>query len=185
MKKKVNHFKDIPSLETKRTILEPLSKNFLSQDYVNWMNDKKVNRFLDSGGDYNIKKLEKYLTEVEDNPKYFWAIVLKENKKHIGNIKIDPINFKHFFGEYGIMIGDTNSWRNRYAEEVSKEVLNFCFKILKLRKINLGVLKLNKAAIDLYKKLGFLIEGHHRSHFSFEDDFVDCYRMALFNPNLK
>ena len=185
MKKKLDHFKNIPCLETERTILEPLCKTFLSQDYVSWMNDKKVNRFLDSGGDYNINKLEKYLTEVEDNPKYFWAIVLKENKKHIGNIKIDPINFKHFFGEYGIMIGDTNSWRRGYAEEVSKEVLNFCFQILKLRKINLGVLKLNKGAIDLYNKLGFLIEGCYKSHFSFEDNFVDSYRMALFNKTLR
>ena len=82
---------------------------------------------MDSGGDYNINKLEKYLTEVENNPKYFWAIVLKDNKKHIGNIKIDPINFKHFFGEYGIMIGDTNSWRKRYAEEVSTRSFKFLF----------------------------------------------------------
>jgi len=82
------------------------------------------------------------------------------------------------------MIGDTNSWKKGYGKEVSEVVINFCFETLKLRKINLGVLKLNKAAINLYNKLGFLIEGHHRSHFSFEGDYVDSYRMALFNPSL-
>tara|TARA_B100000609_G_C17197145_1_gene425898 strand:+ start:401 stop:955 length:555 start_codon:yes stop_codon:yes gene_type:complete len=184
MNKIIKNFTDIPSLETDRTHLKPLCKNFLSKDYVAWMNDKKVNRFLDSGGDYNIDKLKEYLTEVEENPKFFWAIVLKQSKKHIGNIKIDPINFKHFFGEYGLMIGDTNSWKKGYGKEVSEVVINFCFETLKLRKINLGVLKLNKAAINLYNKLGFLIEGHHRSHFSFEGDYVDSYRMALFNPSL-
>ena len=70
------------------------------------MNDKKVIKHLESGGDYTIEKLSNYLEEVEHNPKYFWAISVKKTNKHIGNIKIDPIDLNNFSGEYGIMIGD-------------------------------------------------------------------------------
>lgn len=151
----LNHFSDLAVLETKRLILKPLNTHFLSLEYVHWMNDEKVNRYLESGGDYTIEKLTAYLKEVEDNPKYFWAIELKSSGKHIGNIKIDPINPNDLIGEYGILIGDKNYWGLGLAKESSIEVINFCFKKLRLKKIELGVLKENNIAISLYKKLGF------------------------------
>ena len=78
MKISLNHYSDLPVLETDRLLLKPLNKSYLSQNYVDWMNDGEVNRYLESGGNYNLKKLNEYLMEVERNPKYFWAIILKE-----------------------------------------------------------------------------------------------------------
>ena len=52
-----------------------------------------------SGGDYTIEKLSNYLEGSEHNPKYFWAISVKKTNKHIGNIKIDPIDLNNFSGE--------------------------------------------------------------------------------------
>ena len=37
------------------------------------------------------------------------AIIIKENKVHTGNIKIDPINKLDMLGELGILVGDKNS----------------------------------------------------------------------------
>ena len=145
-------------METDRLLLKPLNKSYLSQNYVDWMNDSEVNRYLESGGNYNLNKLNEYLMEVERNPKYFWAIILKEINKHIGNIKIDPIDPDEFFGEYGIMLGDRNEWGKGIAKEASEKVINFCFNTLNLKKISLGVKKNNFSAISLYKKLGFAIE---------------------------
>ena len=84
------------------------------------MNDEKVNRHLESGGDYTLEKLTAYLKEVEDYPKYFWAINLKETDQHLGNIKIDPIDLNLLWGEYGIMIGARNAWGKGIAKEASK-----------------------------------------------------------------
>ena len=127
MKISLNHYSDLPVLETDRLLLKPLNKSYLSQNYVDWMNDSEVNRYLESGGNYNLNKLNEYLMEVERNPKYFWAIILKEINKHIGNIKIDPIDPDKFFGEYGIMLGDRNEWGKGIAKEASEKVINFCF----------------------------------------------------------
>jgi ribosomal-protein-alanine N-acetyltransferase len=49
-------------------------------------------------------------------------------KKHIGNIKIDPINPKHTLGEYGILIGHKDYWVKWYNKQVSNEIFDFCFK---------------------------------------------------------
>ena len=182
---RLKHISDVPTLHTSRLKLIPLSKSFLSKKYVNWMNDKDVSRYLQSGGNYSIEKLSVYLNEVELKPKYFWAITVKTNGVHIGNIKIDPIHFKNKYGEYGVMLGDKNFWGKGFAREASKEVLRFCFQDLGLRKINLGVISINEDAISLYKDLGFKIEGHFKKHIEFEGKFIDTYRMSIFNLNFK
>ena len=177
----LNHFSDLTVLESKRLILKPLSMHFLSQEYVNWMNDEKVSRHLESGGDYTLEKLTSYLKEVEDKPKYFWAINLKETDQHLGNIKIDPIDLDTLSGEYGIMIGDRNAWGKGIAKEASKMVIDFCFKTLKLNQINLGVKMENSKAIHLYEKLGFCKEDNLNQENIDQIKLVDTYRMTLLN----
>ena len=181
MIKVLSHFSEVPILETDRLILKPLNRYFLSKDYVNWLNDKEVNRYLESGGDYNLEILDCYLKEVERNPKYFWAIILKETNKHIGNIKIDPIDFKHLFGEYGIMIGDRTVWGKGIGFEASTTVIDFCFNVLCLEKINLGLHRSNVKALRLYKKLGFKNSLNNKLEEKSKKDFQDSFRMTVLN----
>jgi|688.fasta_scaffold536188_2 RimJ/RimL family protein N-acetyltransferase len=100
------------------------------------------------------------------------------------NRKINPINHIHGFGEYGIMIGDIDSWEKGYAFEASQLVIDFCFNIFKLRKIILGVLIENKSAIELYKKIGFQTEGVLKIQYKVEDRFINSLCMSIFNPSL-
>ena len=172
-------------IETEEYYLERLTLEHLSQEYVDWMNDNQVNQFLESGGNYTLDMLKDFLTDVSNQDIYFWAVMDKFNDKHIGNIKIDPINFKHGWGEYGILIGDKTYWGKGVGFEVSKAVIDYCFEgNLKLRKINLGVRAENKGAIALYKKLGFEIEGIYKKHSVTPTGFDDVLRIALFNPVL-
>ena len=182
---RLNKIKDLSILESERLVLKPLSKSFLSMEYVNWMNDPKVIRFIESGGNYNIKKLETFLNETEKNPKYFWAIVIKKGGTHIGNIKIDPINFKHLHGEYGILIGNKKFWGFGYAKEASNLVIKHCFDDLNLKKIILGVNAENKVALKLYKTLGFVQEGRLKQHLNFENKYVDQLIFSIFNSKLE
>jgi len=131
---------------------------------------------------YTIEKLRSYLQEVEKNEILFWAIVIKDSNKHIGNIKIDPINNIHGFAEYGIMMGEKSEWGKGYAYEASKLAINYCFSEGNLRKINLGVVEDNASAVNLYKKLEFLIEGVHKHHLLYDSQYLTLLRMALFNP---
>jgi [ribosomal protein S5]-alanine N-acetyltransferase len=145
----------IKKLISERLNLIPLGINQLSEEYVSWMNDNEVNFYLESGGDYDIIKLKEYLNNIEKSNIYSWAIYLK-GSKHIGNIKIDPINLDTKVGEYGILIGDKNEWGKGYAKEASQIVINFCFNYLNLKKIELGVKMDNLSAINLYQKMGFV-----------------------------
>lgn len=173
----------VPVLHSQRLILEPLSLKFLSDDYLGWLNDPDVTSYLELEQGKTIVELEKYLKEVEKNEILFWAIIIKETNKHIGNIKIDPVNFKHGLCEYGILIGDKNEWGKGYAKEASLIVIDYCFNLLNLRKMTLGVVESNINAVELYKKMGFKIEGVFIKHRFYNDQYWNTVRMALFNDN--
>lgn len=169
------------TLESKRLILRPLTLNHLSLEYVDWMNDIDVNRYLESGGDYTIAKLESFLKEQEKKNILFWAIHLKKTNKHIGNIKIDPIDKGENSGEYGIMMGDKFEWGKGYAKEASLAVIKFCFEKLNLIQITLGVVEDNINALMLYKKIGFKLEKVIMNHSVYQGQVCNYVRMIKRN----
>jgi len=125
------------------------------------MNDYDINKYLESGGDYTIKKLKNYLIDREFKKDYMWAIHIKESNQHIGNIKIDPnvtlgpYKFRKKCGQLGILIGEKTQWGKGFAYEASKRTIDFCFEELGIKRIILGVKISNLKAIKLYKNLGF------------------------------
>lgn len=173
-----------PVLTSERLIFEPLSMKHLSLRYVNWLNDPDVNKYLESGGDYTLDKLEAFLKKVEGTEIFFWAVHLKDNHMHIGNIKIDPVDEKQGRGQYGIMFGEKTEWGKGYAKEASLKIFDYCFQELKLRKIYLGVVEENTRAVELYKKMGFQIEGINKKHGLYNGHYCNSIIMALFNPNI-
>lgn len=175
---------EIPKLESERLILKPVSIDVhLTESYVSWLNDPDICQFLETGGNYTMDMLRDYLVTISSKGIFFWAIHLKSTDKHIGNIKIDPVNFKHGLGEYGILMGEKKEWGKGYAKEASDIVINFCFRSLHLRKITLGVVSQNFPAIKLYNLLGFSIEGNYKLHGIYNGVYMDMLRMAKFNSN--
>jgi [ribosomal protein S5]-alanine N-acetyltransferase len=170
-------------LETSRLYLYQLTKDFCNENYNTWLHDKEVNRFLDTGDfPLSVSDLETYVEKTHSNT-IFLAIVIKESNKHIGNIKIESIDFKNGIADYGIMMGDKKEWGKGYAKEASLVVLDHCFSRLNLRKITLAVVEDHKNAVELYKKIGFKIEGLLVKHSYFNGDFRNTYNMALFKDN--
>jgi len=125
-------------------------------------NDEEVNRFLDTGDNYTKEMLIDHLKNVAELDIYYWAIHIKINGLHIGNIKIDPIYQRHGLAEYSIMMGRKTEWGKGYAKEASTKIIDFRFKELKIRKLTLGVVADHKSAVNLYKGLAFQVEGIHK-----------------------
>jgi len=171
----------IPYLDGERLRLKPISMEHCTDRYVSWMNDPEVYKYLETGRDYTKEMLADYIQTLLSRNTFFWGIHTKEGDKHIGNIKIDPINNRHGYGEYGILMGDKSQWGQGYAREASLLVIDFCFHELKLRKINLGVVSANTIALGLYQKLGFIIEGTYKQHGYYDNKLQDLIIMALFN----
>lgn len=172
---------ETPTIETSRLLLKPMDTKFITESYLHWMNDMEVCKFLETSIPYSEVDLQDFVNQMIAKKVLFWVITLKHDGSHIGNIKIDPINKKHLIGEYGILMGDRNNWGKGFAREASQSVISYCFDTLNLRKITLGVIKDNIAAVKLYESLGFEVEGVYRMHGKYDGKYCDAIRMALFN----
>lgn len=173
------------NLESERLYYERVSQEHLTQNYLDWMNDPEVFLYMESGGNYTMEMLKSFIEEQDKNDILFWAISIKATGKHIGNIKIDPINPERNSGEYGIMIGDKTAWGKGYAKEASQTIINYCFEKLALSQITLGLIEDNTKALELYKKLGFEIEEIRLNHLSYNNKVRNVIRMVIKNEKLK
>ena len=172
-------------LESERLIYQRLSKKHVSESYLSWLNDSEVNLYLETKGNYTNAMLEDYVKEQYEREVYFWAILVKGSNKHIGNIKIDPINYEEKSGEYGILMGDKPNWGKGYAKEASKRIIKYCFEVLKLSKINLGVIEDNVKAVKLYKNIGFEITEVKKDVGNYNNKLCNTLRMSLDVKNFK
>jgi ribosomal-protein-alanine N-acetyltransferase len=172
-------------LESERLVYKRLSLNHLSNDYLGWLNNPRVNLYLESRGNYTMEMLKAYIEQQYEDEIYFWGIHLKDSNKHIGNIKIDPINEETHSGEYGILMGDFTNWGKGFAKEASIKIIDYCFKEIKLSKITLGVVEDNIAAVKLYEKIGFITEEVKVDVGIYNGKISNSLRMSLDVKNFK
>ena len=170
-----------PFMVGKNLYLRGLEKSDLEGDYFQWLNDQDVTKYLDSGNFPNtIENMEEFYrnTALSGNNVIF-AIVDLESDKHIGNIKLGPINWISRISPVGIMIGDKTYWGKNYGTESLELVLNHAFNKLNLHKITLGVVAKHDAATKAYEKAGFKIEGRAKSQFYLDGEYFDTVYMGI------
>lgn len=171
------------TLHSERLILKPADLSLVSQNYLSWLKDYDVTKYMESPQDISMDALKKYVNDKIVSNTYFWFIFSVETNQNIGNIKLEPINNYHRTGTLGIMIGDKNYWNKGFGKEAIKTLLDYSFQELNLRKINLGVVLDNLYAVKLYKKLGFKIEGRLTKQGYYAGKLCDTLLMAIFRED--
>lgn len=145
-------------IDGKAICLSPLDESCATKEYCSWLNDPDVNKYLETK-QATIAGIKKYIEEKNKNPNcLFLGIFSKKNQKHIGNVKLEPIDFKERKAIFGILIGDKSYWGKGIGTEATVLLVNYAFNNLKLKEIGLGVLLQNKFAIRVYEKVGFKLK---------------------------
>lgn len=162
-------------IEAERLYLREVRPDDVNGRYYAWMNDPEVTRFLESRFHPNsIESLRGYVTErLSDRTSVFLAIVLKDGDRHIGNIKIGPINWIHRHADIGLLIGEKDTWGKGFATEAIQAVAAYGFGILNLHKLTAGCYDTNDGSARAFVKAGFAIEGRRTQHFYSDGRYVD------------
>jgi len=165
--------------EGKRIYLRELKEEDASQEYCNWLNDPIVNKYLETRSS-SIKELKEYIKEKRGNKNcLFWGIFLKNTDKHIGNIKLEPINWEKKEAIMGILIGDKNFWRKGICTEVKKLLIKNAFDRLNIEKISVGVINDNIASIICNLKAGLKIDSFSQKAVKHENVLYDEITMSI------
>ena len=122
--------------------------------------NKELNKYI-SSTDITVEQqkewIKKYKIREENKEEYYFIILNKEMNQPCGTVRIYNIDKINKVATWGSFILDFTR-----PDGASKEVidisLNFAFKELKLKKIELDVRKENKKAIHVYEKNGFIRE---------------------------
>lgn len=177
----------IKFIKTTRLFLSPLSPNDISGDYKNWINSQEADLCTQHAIFPKSEiVLEKYYQNKIIARDCIWlGIFICETNLHIGNIDISSINWINRTGIYNIIIGNREQQGQGYAFEASIALLDHAFNRLNLNRIQLGVEVENKAAIKLYKKIGFIEEGLLRSNICKKGKYHDSLIMGLLKDDFK
>lgn len=161
--------------------LRGIEKKDMIEDYIRWANDPEVTYYMVLGlRPANREKLEAdYLKMIDDETQINFAIIDKENEKHIGNAGLYLINWIGRTAEFRIIIGEKDYWGKGVAQEAIKLVLVYAFEKLNLEKVWLGVHDKNERARKAYLKAGFIEEGVLRRTWFRNNEYYNDIRMGM------
>ena len=153
-------------VEGNKIALGPLIKSDLDRLW-RWVNDKEVTQYLHlfpflMSRETEEKWLQRAL-ESSDKDLIF-AILLKPDYIHIGNVGLHRIDLINSHAEIGILIGEKQYWNKGYGTEAMILALDYAFNVIGLHKVYLRVMEFNKRGIRCYEKVGFKIIGRLREH---------------------
>lgn len=150
-----------PFINGERVYLREVRLEDVNDNYYQWLNDSGVNQFLETRYIPRSKQnIQSYVQSMDGNAEEpFLAICLKGTHKHIGNIKLGPINWLHRFADISLVIGDKNSWAKGIATECIRLITRFAFDTLNLNKLHAGCYAQNVGSKKAFLKAGFKQEG--------------------------
>jgi RimJ/RimL family protein N-acetyltransferase len=170
-------------IEGERIYLRGVQLSDVNETYHRWMNDPEVTHYLESRFfPLSLEQLRDYVSSKQgDSNNIFLAIIVRESDRHIGNIKLGPIDWIHRTGDIGLMIGEKDCWGKGYATQAISLVMNYAFITLNLHKLTASCYDSNKGSAKAFQKVGFEVEGVRKQHFYCDGKYEDLVLMGILN----
>jgi ribosomal-protein-alanine N-acetyltransferase len=170
-------------------ILPFLEENLYDYNYLNWLNDKEVIRYIgrtDYFIDVKIEDIEIYFNETLNNPHVlFFAIYYEE--QFVGTCKLNFKNKENFnlkIVDIGIMIGNKNLWGKKISTKVINMLSEYAFNDMKIKKITAGANSNNIAMLKAFNNNGFKIEGVLRKVLDVDNELHNHVLFGCFKNEL-
>lgn len=146
--------------------LETLTVSNMSDDYVRWLQDREIIRFLELRHEQQTSEsVSDFVNNCFSSKNdLLMGIFLQDEKKHIGNIKLGPVVWRYLRADIGIVIGDKNYWGRGLATEAIRLLCDIAFYDLGLRRVQAGAYGENMGSVKAFEKAGFRVEGVLRDY---------------------
>lgn len=158
---------------TEKIGLRELTFEDINGEYCSWLNDLEVNMYMQSRYSiWNLDKMKKYIDNLSEN-EYVFAICCLKTSKHIGNIKLGPVDWINRKAEISILLGDKEFWGKGFGTDAVKLVSEYALQILSLNKVIAGCYSKNKGSASVFLKNGFVQEGRLKREVIFKGEYTD------------
>jgi len=150
--------------------LRKIERSDINDNYYSWLNNSNTTKYMEIRKFPNsFYDMEKYIERsAEDNSEIMFAICLKDNCKHIGNVKLWSIDWVNRNAMISIMIGDYEYVGLGIASESIRVICEYVFDVLNMHKLMASVHEDNVASLRAFEKNGFVQEGLFLNQLYFE-----------------
>ena len=128
----------------------------------------------------NTETQHEKITALVNNPNaILFTICNKDDSQPIGQTYLIRIDWVGRMATFYLGIADKENWSKGFGSDTVKLILDYAFNELNFNRIQLHVAEKNSAAVKIYKKHGFIIEGKLREAMYQHGRYWDFYLMGV------
>lgn len=161
--------------------LRPISQED-TDNIVRWRNSDAVRKNLFSQADATREGHLRWLETMVKTGKCHQFIIELDGRA-VGTAFLKNADYENKKAEFGIFIGEADCRGKGVGQKATELVIDYGFSAMGLNRIYLSVFSDNVAAIKVYKKAGFLIEGELKEDICRNGEFYDVTLMAILKKN--
>ena len=172
-------------LHSEHIFLRTMQPSDATLAYLGWLSDPQINAQLEVrfSSPQSTADLESFIASINaSSHTLMLGIFLKDDDRHIGNIKLGPIDWHHQVGDVGFLIGDISQWGKGLASTAIALLANYAFTHLKLAKLTAGCYAENEGSRRALQKAGFMEEGRRVSQWLVAGRRQDGILLGRTNP---
>lgn len=173
------------ALETPQLWLRALDESAATGPYLGWMQDAEILRFLEARfSEHTPESLAGFIRNMNTNPDaLLLGMFLKDDGRHVGNIKLGPVNRDHARGDIGLLIGDKSVWGRGLATEAITALTRYSFKTLRLNRLYAGCYGGNEGSVRAFVKAGWTVEARLPRYWRLDATWVEHIILGILNPD--
>jgi len=155
----------IKYLEGQKVKLAKFTDHYITANYIKWLNDPEVNRYLNTG---RFPVAKSNIFAPDDDKNMMFAVMSNLGVNSGGGLWQDT-EFVHYIGtcslhdidwivrkaEIGYMLGEKTHWKAGIGSEVVSLLSDYAFNRLNLNKLTAGAVEVNMGSIKALEKNGF------------------------------
>jgi RimJ/RimL family protein N-acetyltransferase len=170
-------------LVSKNIRLVPMEEHHLDALMKDW-NTPEMRKFL--GGfiphtrEHEREWIENVQIEMKKRSSYVFAIEQLPAIKFIGTIALHNIDWLSRSCTMGIAIHNEENWGRGFGTQAIELMIEFGWKSLNLRRIDLSVHEFNERAKNVYEKLDFVEYGKAHGKYYIDGEYVNTFYLELF-----
>jgi len=141
--------------------LRCLRREDVGQHYLDWLLDPEVNQYLEvrHALPTSVDELWQFVDSVNQSADSLMLGIFGPDGRHIGNIKVGPVNTMYRRADVGIICGDRNQWGKGYATRAIRLASQHAFDVLGLQRLTAGCYDTNLGSMRAFIKTGYQHEG--------------------------
>ncbi len=173
-------------IDGERLYLRPLTSADCGPDYVGWLQDPDVYRYLETRHRaQTAETIRAFVEAVNAKPdEHLFGIFQRVGDRHIGNIKIGPMGSVHPIADITLLLGERAIWGQGYGSEAILTASRYAMRSLGMRKLTASMYASNQGSYRAFLKAGFQHEGLRRNHLLLDGAMVDMLEVGMAEGDL-